>query len=197
MPAPFPKRFSSNFDAAADPNSFMSALAASNPKYLNVEPLKHEIVFEKFRDIQCIKATCMGNALIQRWWLDPNRGFALLKFDDLRTDKDGNEQVYSSINVTELKEVAKDIWWPMEAYFIDHSHNADKPWKRIVYQASNVIVNDPNFDSKVFALTFPKGYRVDDKVAEKTYVVDANLAMIEEPNYSPKFKTIRIGDTPK
>jgi hypothetical protein len=197
MPDPFSKRFSVNFEGAADPNYFMSAFAASNPKYLNVKPRTFKVVFEKLEGIECIKGSYTRDSLRQEWWFDPNRGFALLKFNDLRKDKDGNEQVYSSINVTKLKEVAKDIWWPMEAYFIDHSHEKDKPWKRIVYQASNVIVNAPNFDSKVFALTFPKGYRVDDKVAEKTYVVDANLAMIAEPNYSPEFKTIRIGDTQK
>jgi len=194
MPGPLAKRFSANFEGAVDPNSFMSTLVVSNPKYLNVKPRKFKVVFEELGGIQCIKMSSRGNSSSQEWWLDPNQGFALLKFDDLRTDKDGNEQVYSSINVIKLKEVAKDIWWPMEAYFIDRSHNTDKPWKRIVYQASNVVVNDPNFDSKVFALNFPKGYRVDDKIAEKTYVVDANLDMIAEPSYSPKFKTIRIGN---
>jgi len=187
MPKPFTKRFSDNFEAASDPNSFIASLAAKDPNYLNVKPLKNEIVFEKLGDIECIKATCMGGALIQRWWLDPNQGFALLKFEDLRKDKDGNEQLKSSINVTKLKEVAKDIWWPMEAYFVDGN-------KRIVYQASNVIVNDPNFDNNVFTINFPRGYKVDDTVNGKNYIVDANLTMVAEPNYSPHFKTIHHTD---
>jgi hypothetical protein len=191
MPAPFPKRFSASFEAAADTNSYMSALAATNPKYLNVKPRKVNVVIEELGGIQCIKATSMGGSLIQRWWLDPNRGFALLRFDELRKDKDGNWQINSSINVTKLKEVAKDIWWPMEAYFVDPPSKNGNTWKHIVYQASNIVVNDPNFDNSVFALNFPKGYKVDDKVNRKNYIVDENLNMIAEPNYKPKSKIIR------
>jgi hypothetical protein len=189
-PKTFHKGFSANFDGAADPNYFMSTLAAAN---LKIKPRKPKIVFEELWGIQCLKMSYIGNSLQQEWWFDPNRSFALLKFDDLRKDKDGNEQVYSSINVTKLKEVAKDIWWPMEAYFIDRSHKPDKPWKRVVYQASNVIANDPKFNNRVFTLNFPKGYEIDDKVNSKNYTVDENLNMIAEPNYKPKTKTIRMG----
>ena len=113
MPAPFPKRFSVSFEGAADPNYFLSVLAAADPKYLNRKPLKSKVVLEELGGIQCIKAACMGDSFLKRWWLDPNRGFALLRFDDVRKDKDGNEQLKSSINVTRLEEVAKNIWWPM------------------------------------------------------------------------------------
>ncbi len=190
MPSPFPKRFSANFEAAADPNSFMSALAATDPNYLNVKPLKHKVVFEELGGIQCIKAACMGDYSLHRWWLDPNRGFALLRFEDLRRDPNGNVQIKSSIDVTRLKEVGKDIWWPMEAYFVESPRETGQPWKRIVYQASNVVANDPNFNNDVFVINFPKGYKVDDTVNRKNYIVDANLNMIPEPNYSPHFKTI-------
>jgi hypothetical protein len=195
MPAPFPKRISVNFEAAADPNSFLSALASADPNYLNFKPnVNGKIVIEELEGIQCIKITCISGSLIQEWWLDPNRGFAILKFENLRKDRDSKLQVKSSINVTKLKEVAKDIWWPMEAYFINNYHETDKPWKRIFYQASNVIVNDPNFDNNVFAIDFPKGYNVDDTINRKNYIVDSNLNMIAEPNYSPHFKTIRKPD---
>jgi hypothetical protein len=133
----------------------------------------------------------MSGSLLQEWWLDANRGFALLRFEDLRKDPNGNERIKHSINVTKLKEVAKDIWWPMEAYFVEPPSKNESTWKRTVYQASNVIVNDPNFDNDVFVINFPTGYRVDDTVNRKNYIVDANLNMIAEPNYSPHFKTIR------
>jgi len=161
MPEPFPKRFSVGFEAAADPNSYLSALAAADPKYLNVKLLKHKIVFEELGGIQCIKAVCIRGPLLQQWWFDPNRGFALLKFDDLRKDQDGNEQVKSSINVTKLEKVAENIWWPIEAYFVQCPREDGKPWKRIVYRASNVVVNDPNFDESIFTIPFPEGYSLD------------------------------------
>lgn len=172
MPAPLPKRFSVSFEGAADPNYFLSVLAAADPKYLNRKPLKHEVVLEELRGIQCIKAACIpDDSFRQEWWLDPNRGFALLRFDDLRKDKDGNEQVKSSINVTKLEEVAENIWWPMEAYFVQCPRETDKPWKRIVYRASNVVANDPNFDESIFTIPFPEGYLIDDQVAGRKYKV--------------------------
>ncbi len=194
MPSPFPKRFSANFEAAADPNSFLSALAVADPKYLNAKPLKHKVVFEELGGIQCIKAACMSGSLLQEWWLDPNRGFALLRSEKLRKDTDGNWQIKSSINVTKLKEVTKNIWWPMEVCFVEPPLEAGQPWERIVYQASNVVANAPNFDESVFTISFPRGYRIDDQVNKKSYIIDPNLSMIPEPNYSPHFKTIRKSD---
>jgi len=177
MPEPFPKRFSVSFEAAADPNSFLSALAAADPKYLNRKPLKSKVVLEELRGIQCIKAACIpDDSFRQEWWFDPNRGFALLRFDNLRKDQDGNERVKSSIDVTKLEEVAENIWWPMEAYFVDCPHETDKPWKRIVYRASNVVANDPNFDESIFTVPFPDGYLIDDQVAGRKYKVG------EDPN---------------
>jgi len=176
MPEPFPKRFSVSFEGAADPNSFLAALAAADPRYLNRKPLKHKVVFEELGGIQCIKAACLADTAPTKWWFDPNRGFALLRYDDLRKDKDGNERVISSIEVTKLEKVAENIWWPMEAYFIDCPPENGKPWKRIVYRASNVVANDPNFDESIFTVPFPDGYLIDDQVTGRKYTVG------EEPN---------------
>jgi hypothetical protein len=177
MPEPLPKRFSANFEAAADPNSFLSALAAADPKYLNRKPLKSKAVIEQLGGIQCIKASCIpDDSFRQEWWFDPNRGFALLRFDDLRKDQDGNERVKSSIEVTKLEQVAENIWWPVEAYFVDCPLETDKPWKRIVYRASKVVANDPNFDESIFTVPFPDGYSIDDQVAGRKYKVG------EDPN---------------
>ncbi len=171
MPEPFSKRFSTDFEAVADPNAYLSALAAVDSKYLNVKPCKVEVVFDELRGMQCIKVASIGDPLLQQWWFAPNRGFALLRFDDLRKDQDRNEQVNSSINVTKLEEVAEDIWWPMEAYFVESPREAGKPWKRIVYQASKVVANDPNFDDSVFTIDFPTGYKVNDEITGTNYVV--------------------------
>jgi hypothetical protein len=179
VPEPFPKRFSANFEAAADPNSFLLALAAYDPKYLNFKPLKSKVVLEELGDIPCIKMSCEGDSLLQEWWLDPNRGYALLRHVNMGGNRDGSSQVKSSIDVTRLKEVAEGIWWPMEAYFVQCPRETGKPWKRIVYQAENVVANDPDFNKSIFTIHFPKGYTIDDKVTGKKYKVG------EEPN-APK-----------
>jgi len=171
MPMPLPKRFSVSFEGVADPNYFLAVLAAADPKYLNRKPLKHKVVIEELGGIQCIKGACMEGSLRNEWWFDPARGFALLRYDNLRVDQDGNERVKSSINVTKLEEVAENIWWPMEAYFVQCPRETGKPWKRIVYRASNVVANDPNFDESIFTIPFPEGYLIDDQVAGRKYTV--------------------------
>ncbi len=169
-PDPFPTTFSPHFEGATDPN------------YLDVEnpEVKFKVVLEELRGIQCIKMAYIGDSFRKEWWLDPNRGFALLRHDNLRDDQDGNEQVKSSISVTKLKKVAEDIWWPMEAYFVHCPFGVGDPWRRIVYRATNVVANDPNFDESVFTVPFPDGYLIDDQVAGRKYRVG------EEPNAPAK-----------
>jgi hypothetical protein len=140
-----------------------------------------EIAYEEKGGILCLKfgsrPTKRGS---QAWWFDPERGFALIAY--LRTSIDGNgvEHIMSDIKVNKLKEVAKGVWWPMEATIESEIRDPillrdpNAPYKRTVYRALNVVANDPNFDESVFAMTFPEGYRIDDKVTGKTYVVDAN-----------------------
>jgi hypothetical protein len=116
----------------------------------------------------------------ETWWFDPNRGFALIAYLHTNTDKDGIEHVVSNIKVNKLQEVAPGIWWPMEATVESEPRDPNETYKRTVYRAVNVIANDPNFDESVFSPPFPKGYRVNNKITGKNYIVDANLDMIEE-----------------
>ena len=172
LPAPFPKTFSSHFEAAADPNYYLLVMGATDPNYLDVKSgVKFKVVHQELRGMQCIKMAYITDSSLQEWWLDPNRGFALLRHDKLREDQDGNMRVKSSINVTKLEKVAENIWWPIEAYFVHCPRGIDKPWERIVYRASKVVANDPNFDESVFTVPFPEGYLVDDKVTGRKYKV--------------------------
>jgi hypothetical protein len=183
VPAPFPKRFSAHFDAAVDPKSAMKALAEIDPNYLNYEPaVKCKIVYEKLRGIDCVKMAYIriGSSSREDWWLDPKLGYALLRYVNIRANRDGSEQVMSSIDVTRLKEVAKGIWWPMEACFVQSPREAGKPWKRIVYQASHVVANDPDFNEGIFTIHFPKGYTIDDRVTGKRYKVGEDTNTLKE-----------------
>ena len=176
-PKPFPKRFSTHFEAAADPNYYLSLLVSSDPNYLGIKPtVKFKVIHQKLGEVECLKAAYIGvdGSFREEWWLDPNRGYALLKYASVGIDPNGNEQIKSLIDVTNLKKVAENVWWPMEAYFVERPREVGKPWNRIVYQASNIVANDPKFDETVFNLEFPKGYRIHDEIAGKTYIVDAN-----------------------
>ena len=145
----------------------------SEANYIDKFPFKFS--HEKFEGIKCIKVSTKNpksKTKQESWWLDPSRGFALLGYKWTGIDKDGNEQLVRSINVTKLKKVARGIWWPMEVSMISSSQGwSDKPWERFIWRASNVVANDPKFNETVFTVPFPEGYLIDDKVAGKKYRV--------------------------
>jgi hypothetical protein len=132
---------------------------------------------EEFQGVECLK---FGSGS-QKWghesyWLDPSRGFALLGYEHTSILKDGSERVKSRIKVSQLKEVAPGVWWPMEASIESDPDKLGEPYQRTVYRASNVIANDPIFDESIFTVPFPDGYLIDDKVTGKKYKVG------EDPN---------------
>jgi hypothetical protein len=144
-----------------------------------VEANAIEVIFEEFEGVECIKLgsgeTKYGHKI---WWLDPSRGFALLGHEHTNILKDGSQWLILRIKVSRLKEVAPGIWWPVEAYAESEPgpHHSDEPYTRMVYRASNVVANNPNFDESIFTVPFPDGYLIDDQVAGRKYKVG------EDPN---------------
>lgn len=134
-----------------------------------------EVTREKFQESNSIKLN-WGNQDFGNisYWLDPSRGFAFLGYDNVARLKDGRDRVVSRMRVQQVKEVAKNVWWPIEATIESDPRDPNSPYQRTVYKALNVVANDPNFDNNIFTLNFPKGYRVDDKITGKTYIADSN-----------------------
>jgi len=106
--------------------------------------------------------------------LDPSRGFALLECKSMYAGKDGDDKVRFRTRVNKLKEVVPGIWYPLEATFelpASGPTSSDKPFERVVYRASSVTVNDPNFVEGIFTVPIPEGYLVDDKITGTRYRV--------------------------
>jgi hypothetical protein len=153
-----------------------------------------EFTWEKLKGVECIKISSReikNHNWSERWWLDPARGFALMRYEYTVVLGDKTEAFRKLIEIQELKEVTEGVWWPIRATCITEPLRAGEDYTRMVYRASEIIANDPNFDNSVFTLNFPKGCHVDDTVNRKNYIVDENLNMIAEP---PHFKTIRQTD---
>ena len=163
--------FSSLFQYVADPN-----FAIKNTEL--------EVTFQQLRDVNCLNISVKGKNSRKSWWLDLNRDFALLKHENIREDIDGNEVLVSSIDVRKLDEVAKNIWWPVKVHFISAPFGIGNPWKRIVYRASNIVANDPNFDESIFAIPIPASYSVDE-VEYKTIYTGHELGQ-EKPQATEK-----------
>ncbi len=151
-------KFSKIFELASDPNSE----AAS----------ELEFTFEEFEGAECIEIR--SRLYDVTYWLDPSHGFALRGHKSVVRHQDGHEELVKSVTVTKLEEVAPGVWWPAEIIDVSRPYEDGQPWRRFVYRASTIVVNNANFDESIFTPAFPKGYTVDDKVAGKTYVVDAN-----------------------
>jgi len=163
-------KFSKIFELASEPNSEVAS--------------ELEISFDKFEGDDCIKIR--SKLYNVTYWLDPSHGFAIRGRKSTTGSQNNYEDLVEFVKVTKLKEVSSDVWWPTEVITIAKPYESGKPWRQYIFRASNIVVNDPNFDNRVFTPTFPKGFRVNDKVTGKTYLVDANLIPIEEPNKSPE-----------
>jgi hypothetical protein len=146
---------------------------------------------------ECIKISSKATAAQnwnKRWWLDPARGFALLRYEHIHINEDKTETFRKLIKVQELREVSEGVWWPINATCITEPLRSGEDYIRMKYHASCVVANNPNFDNNIFTIRFPKGCKVDDTVSQKNYIVDANLNMIAEPDYSPHFRIIYQND---
>jgi hypothetical protein len=148
-------KFSKMFQLARDPNSKVAS--------------ELEFRREEFQGTQCIKISSEKYPII--YWLDLEHDLALRGKKTIAKYKDGREELVSFTQVTKLKKVADDLWWPMEIITILRPYADGKPYRRLTYRASNVVVNDTNFDESIFTVSFPEGYLIDDKVAGKKYRV--------------------------
>jgi hypothetical protein len=179
-------RFTTNFFFSNEKEnmSFSKAFRlAISPEAQTEKSVQFEFAFEEKDGGLYLKfGTKPANWGRETWWFDPNRGFALINFLHTNTDKNGIEHIVSDIRVNKLQEVAPGIWWPMEVFVESEPRDPNATYKRTVYRALNVVVNDPNFNENIFNVPFPKGYRVEDKITGKKYIVDTNLALIPEPN---------------
>ena len=97
-------------------------------------------------------------------WLDPARGFALLRYEVVNITRDGRKWIVDSDTVTKLTEAAPGVWYPTEAYHEWSSPGCERTDRRIRYRASEVVANDPNFDQSIFTVTFPAGCLIKDKI---------------------------------
>jgi hypothetical protein len=104
--------------------------------------------------------------------LDLSHNFALIESKRIAVNDDGSNRLISSVETTKLEKYNDDIWWPKEGYFIRPSGNKEKPYERVVYRASTIIINDPNFDNNIYSVHFPKGYRINDEVNHINYRVE-------------------------
>jgi len=112
-----------------------------------VKAPKIELKHEKFSGVECVK---FGSGYLPRigeqaYWFDPGRGYALMGTKRINIRKDGTEWLVESMKVEELKEVSEGIWWPTKAT-LEGEDPSTGELTRSVYRASNIVINDPDFN---------------------------------------------------
>jgi len=171
------KRFTSYFFFSSDENRTFSKLFRASATPAALEAKAFECVFEEFEGVQCIK---FGSGEQpwgrETWWFDPSRRLALLGYEKTKKQSGGSDTLVTRIRINKLKEVGPDIWWLMKVTSVRAPLGPEKPWKRYIYRASNVIANDPDFDDSIFTVPFPEEYLIDDKVNKAKYRIG------EDPN---------------
>jgi hypothetical protein len=99
--------------------------------------------------------------VLETYWVAPECGFALVKQERIM-----NMPKLAStegLEVKELKEIAKGIWFPMRASMVmRYGGRPDEYW-RFNYSAAAAVANDPKFDPSIFTATIPAGYVVGDQ----------------------------------
>ena len=123
-----------------------------------------------FYEVECIKISTKKDPG-ESWWLDPNRDYSLLGYKFTGYYENGDKRIVTFARVTNLEKAAKGIWWPKEVIVESDPDKPGQPYKRMIYKATGVRVNRPDFNEEVYNITFPKGCIVDDKVKGVQYEV--------------------------
>lgn len=125
---------------------------------------------EEYSGKNCIRIS-VHKGMNESYWVDPNMGFSLVKYEKMADDGKGGHKLIYLLEVTELKKIAEGIWWPVEMTFVSCPTQQRSFYTRDVYHVINALANDPNFDESIFTVPFPDGYKIEDKITGKTYIV--------------------------
>src|SRR5665213_569426 len=113
--------------------------------------------------VQTIRIEISNSRFSEKFWLDPARGYSLLAHIITNTYPDGTTLGRSRGQVTKLIEAAPNVWFPAEAF--QEFGPTDGTRTRVVFNGSNIVANDKNFDESIFTIAFAPGVVVDDRVS--------------------------------
>lgn len=134
-------------------------------------PGAFDFEWDDLAGVKCVKISMKTSGTMDSHWLDPARGFALLRYKNAALNSDGSERLLELIEIQELSQIADGIWWPIRAYSIRPSLLEEGTYVRTTYHAITVTANAPDISSRTFLVQFPQGGRVDDRIEERKYRV--------------------------
>ena len=90
-----------------------------------------------------------------------------------------NGRTLKDMEVPEITEAAKGVWFPTRGLDIERDYNQQQPEAQIKFSftCKRVAINNPNFDGHVFTLSFPPKCWVDDEVHRTAYTTASTQAV--------------------
>jgi hypothetical protein len=104
----------------------------------------------------------------RKCWIAPNKGFRVKKAISYGTNSFDSQPL--TITQCELTEVTNGIWYYSKVTFESYPLSLPKPDVIEILELKNIVVNQ-ELKENAFAITFPTGCFIDDKVAGKKYKV--------------------------
>ena len=153
--------FCLNFFHLDDPqNRSLGQIFADGARSGQHWPITSDTIF----GIQTVKVSCESSVANFYFWFDPSKGFALRKYLVKFRKRDASWVLDRQMEIAELMEGAKGIWFPIAATCIERY--VDKPgWQlRLSFHADKVVINNPTFDPQIFTVPIPAGCVVSDRV---------------------------------
>jgi hypothetical protein len=126
---------------------------------------------------------------VRTWWLDPARGYSLIR----RERTWSNVTFVERVDVTELVEVVPGVWYPTAGVLDDlalslHPAEMDhRPIERRRFKVTDVTLNQPIPDA-LFSPAIPPGYQVIDRGQIYIALPDATIRPIDEAPTHPRLR---------
>jgi len=128
-----------------------------------------------FNGASCIKLQWRIEAQSMTWYFDPSRNYALIGGERV---KDG--LIRENWTTDRLLEPEPGIYYPGAVESFSLYSASGQPKYRCRFEATDVIVNDPNLSNDIFTIRWPKGTLVQDKILGTTYTVGQSAPDVEK-----------------
>ena len=127
----------------------------------------------RFNAKQCVQLI-IDDSTRQVFYFDPEHGYALIGYE--KSTLDG--VITNKVVVEKILEPVPGVYYPGRATRSLFKVSGE-PREKAIYEASNVVVNDPSFEEEIFTIKWPPGTRVTDEIANLTFTVATDVDELE------------------
>ncbi len=151
----------------------LSDVIASSEKRLTSGGGTLSVQNARFNAKQCVQLI-IDDSRRQTFYFDPEHGYALIGYK--RSTLDG--VIMNKVVIEKILEPVPGVYYPGRATRSLFKASGE-PREKAIYEASNVVVNDPSFDEEIFTIKWPPGTRVTDEIANFSFTVAKDVDELE------------------